>query len=110
MELRPCDLEANTKSNIQLMSPNTEVRALLKCVYYSKARAISEHEKRVLAKAGDVVIFVGLLQHCAMPNHSKDSRSVILIQYLPKWVRPMEDQKGMLTQEVSIFFKSPEMV
>ena len=53
-----------------------------------------------MAKAGDVVIFVGLVQHCAMPNFSKDSRSVILIQYLPKWVRPMEDQKGMLKPEV----------
>ena len=59
-----------------------------------------EHEKRVIAKAGDVVIFVGLVQHCAMPNHSDNSRSVILIQYLPKWVRPMEDQKKMLQSHV----------
>ena len=60
------------------------------------------HEKRVIAEAGDVVIFVGLVQHCAMPNHSDNSRSVILIQYLPKWVRPMEDQKKMLQSHVRI--------
>ena len=35
-----------------------------------------------------------------MPNLSQASRSVILIQYLPKWVRPMEDQKRMLRPEV----------
>lgn len=66
----------------------------------TKLDFFSEHEARLIAKAGDVVIFVGLLQHCAMPNHSDKSRSVILIQYLPKWVRPMEDQKGMLKSEV----------
>ena len=61
-----------------------------------------ENEERVLAKAGDAVIFVGTLQHCAMPNHSKDSRSVLLIQYLPKFIRPMEDQKRMLKKNVGI--------
>ena len=61
---------------------------------------LAENEKRVIAKAGDVVIFVGLVQHCAMPNFSDNSRSVILIQYLPKWVRPMEDQKKMLQSHV----------
>ena len=61
---------------------------------------ITEHEKRVIAKAGDVVIFPGLVQHCAMPNYSQKSRSVVLIQYLPKWVRPMEDQKSMLRNDV----------
>ena len=37
-----------------------------------------------------------------MPNHSKDSRSVLLIQYLPKFIRPMEDQKRMLKKNVGI--------
>ena len=73
-------------------------------VYVSNLQPLFlEHEKRVIAKAGDVVIFVGLVQHCAMPNHSDDSRSVILIQYLPKWVRPMEDQKKMLQSHVRKF-------
>ena len=63
-----------------------------------------ENEDRILAKAGDAVMFVGTLQHCAMPNHSQASRSVILLQYLPKWVRPMEDQKRMLKEEVNGFY------
>ena len=60
-----------------------------------------ENEDRILAKAGDAVMFVGTLQHCAMPNYSQASRSVLLLQYLPKWVRPMEDQKRMLKEEVN---------
>ena len=38
-----------------------------------------------------------------MPNHSKDSRSVLLIQYLPKFIRPMEDQKRMLKKNVGTY-------
>ena len=34
--------------------------------------------------AGDVIIFTGVAQHCAMPNKSDKSRTGILIQMLPK--------------------------
>lgn len=44
-------------------------------------------------KAGDVVIFYGLAWHCAMPNnHASEQRSAILLQFLPKFIKPMEDQ------------------
>jgi hypothetical protein len=33
-----------------------------------------------------------------MPNNSDHDRSAILIQYLPKWVKPMEDIPGALPQ------------
>ena len=36
------------------------------------------------AEAGDVIIFTGVMQHCAMPNKSDKSRTAILIQMLPK--------------------------
>ena len=36
------------------------------------------------AEAGDVIIFTGVMQHCAMPNKSNASRTAILIQMLPK--------------------------
>ena len=36
------------------------------------------------AEAGDVIIFTGVMQHCAMPNRSNASRTAILIQMLPK--------------------------
>ena len=53
-----------------------------------------------MAKSGDAFCFLATLQHCAMPNHSQASRTVILIQYLAKYVRPMEDQKRMLKESV----------
>ncbi|MCK0167324.1 phytanoyl-CoA dioxygenase family protein [Jannaschia sp. S6380] len=51
------------------------------------------HEKcaRMTGAPGDVVLFYGATWHCAMPNRSARDRSAILIQYLPKWVKPMED-------------------
>ena len=36
------------------------------------------------AEAGDVIIFTGVMQHCAMPNKSDKPRTAILIQMLPK--------------------------
>ena len=41
------------------------------------------------------MLFFGLLQHCAMPNRSDKSRTGLILQYLPKYVRPMEDLKVM---------------
>ena len=36
------------------------------------------------AEEGDVIIFTGVAQHCAMPNRSNKSRTGILMQMLPK--------------------------
>ena len=48
-------------------------------------------------KAGDVMFFTGLLQHCAMPNRAKEgSRTGLIIQFLPKFVRPMEDLRASI--------------
>ena len=73
-----------------------------KIEYPSNVQDYRDHETRVLAKAGDAFCFLATLQHCAMPNLSQSSRSVILIQYLAKYVRPMEDQKRMLKESVSV--------
>ena len=52
-------------------------------------------------KAGDIVIFYGLTWHGAMPNNTIDQiRSAILLQYLPKFVKPMEDQMRGVNNEV----------
>ena len=82
------------KFNCDILS-NFQTMWLQFCIF-------SDHETRVLAKAGDAFCFLATLQHCAMPNLSQSSRSVILIQYLAKYVRPMEDQKRMLKESVSV--------
>ena len=45
-----------------------------------------------LGNPGDVFFYPGLIQHCSMPNKQKEgSRTGVLMQFLPKWVIPMED-------------------
>lgn len=46
---------------------------------------------RLTGSAGDVVVFNGMCWHCAMPNTTEDDRIGVLIEYLPKFVRPLED-------------------
>lgn len=42
-------------------------------------------------KKGTTLMFVGLLQHGARTNYTNKSRGAILGQYLPKYIRPMEN-------------------
>ena len=60
-----------------------------------------ERCERMVGHAGDAVVFFGLAWHCAMPNHSTSDRTGILIQYLPKFVKPMEDQQRGVAQRVA---------
>ncbi|XP_013398471.1 uncharacterized protein LOC106164960 [Lingula anatina] len=75
--------------------PGSQVR----CVY-PDSKEFYEKYVQVIGKAGDVVLFPGLIQHAAMPNKSKASRSAILLQYLPKYIRPMEDIKRSVHPDI----------
>jgi ectoine hydroxylase-related dioxygenase (phytanoyl-CoA dioxygenase family) len=55
-----------------------------------------ERAERMEAEPGDAIIFFGATWHCAMPNRSEQDRSAVLIQYLPKFVKPMEDLRAMV--------------
>jgi len=71
------------------------------CRYPTEEDAKNYPQERMLGKAGDVAIFYGLTWHAASDNVSTDSdRSAILIQYLPKFVKPLEDQKRGVSLEV----------
>lgn len=59
-----------------------------------------ERCERMTGEPGDVALFYGATWHCAMPNKANHDRSAILIQYLPKWVKPMEDMPAALPQSV----------
>lgn len=58
-----------------------------------------ERCERMLGVPGDTVLFYGAAWHCAMPNRSEHDRSAILINYLPKWVKPLEDMPAALPGE-----------
>jgi ectoine hydroxylase-related dioxygenase (phytanoyl-CoA dioxygenase family) len=55
---------------------------------------------RQTGTAGDCVVFNGMVWHCAMPNRSDADRTGVLIEYLAKFVTPLEDQRGGVRQEV----------
>lgn len=57
-----------------------------------------ERCERMLAAPGDTVLFFGAAWHCAMPNQSTHDRNAVLINYLPKFVKPLEDMPGALPQ------------
>jgi len=50
-----------------------------------------KHAIQMEGKAGDVVVFAGALQHCAMPNRSKGFRAGILQHMAPIYLKPFED-------------------
>ncbi|MFT7476261.1 MAG: ectoine hydroxylase-related dioxygenase (phytanoyl-CoA dioxygenase family) [Verrucomicrobiales bacterium] len=55
---------------------------------------------RMSGNPGDAVIFNGMVWHCAMPNESDHDRTAVLIEYLPKFVIPLEDQLSGVPQFV----------
>jgi ectoine hydroxylase-related dioxygenase (phytanoyl-CoA dioxygenase family) len=55
---------------------------------------------RQTGRAGDCIVFNGMVWHCAMPNRSGDDRTGVLIEYLAKFVTPLEDQRNGVRQEV----------
>lgn len=64
--------------------------------YPTEADNFHDHAERMLGDVGDVVLFYGVTWHCAMPNTSDHDRNAVLIQYLPKFVKPMEDMPAAL--------------
>lgn len=64
--------------------------------------------EQMTGEPGDIVLFYGVTWHCAMPNNSDHDRCAILIQYLPKWVKPMENMPAALPQSF-IDNASPEI-
>ncbi len=62
--------------------------------------AFHANAARQTGRAGDCVVFNGMVWHCAMPNHSDADRTAVLVEYLAKFVTPLEDQKRGVRQEV----------
>lgn len=58
------------------------------------------HAVQAEGKAGDMVLFAGALQHCAMPNRSKGYRSGILQHMAPIYLKPFEDMAGYVKDEI----------
>ncbi|MEZ5670006.1 MAG: phytanoyl-CoA dioxygenase family protein [Alphaproteobacteria bacterium] len=66
--------------------------------YPTKDDAFFDRCARMTGEPGDLVIFFGATWHCAMPNRSNADRIGVLIEYLPKFVKPVEDMLAGLDQ------------
>jgi len=58
---------------------------------YPKADEFETEFIQVTAPPGSLLLFTGMNWHCSMPNNSDAERTSILGQYLPKFVKPMEN-------------------
>jgi ectoine hydroxylase-related dioxygenase (phytanoyl-CoA dioxygenase family) len=69
-------------------------------LYPDDREAFDRAAVRMIGRAGDVVVFNGMCWHCAMPNESDSDRTGVLVEYLPKFVRPLEDHSVVRAEVV----------
>ena len=55
--------------------------------------------QQMLSKPGDLVFFNGNCWHGAMPNKSDHQRAALLIEFLPKYIKPIEDLVSYLDED-----------
>jgi len=55
--------------------------------------------QQMVAKPGDLVFFNGNCWHGAMPNKSDYQRAALLIEFLPKYIKPLEDLVSYLEED-----------
>jgi len=67
--------------------------------YPKEADGFFDNCERMTGEPGDVVLFFGAAWHCAMPNRSESGRIGILVEFLPKFVKPIEDLLSGLDQD-----------
>ncbi len=85
------------------VAPGTQVRGR-----FPTAEEFDPIAIQTTGPAGSAMLMTGLLWHCAGVSRSETPRVGILGQYLPKFVKPMEDQLGSVGQAV-IERASPEL-
>ncbi|MEM1432000.1 MAG: phytanoyl-CoA dioxygenase family protein [Pseudomonadota bacterium] len=106
-QTHPVGLNASFPMNAQasvILDPFTEESGATAYVpgtqrdlrYPSEADRFYERCERMTGNPGDVALFFGAVWHCAMPNRAEHDRNAVLTQYLPKWVKPMEDMPAAL--------------
>ncbi|MBI04845.1 MAG: phytanoyl-CoA dioxygenase [Pelagibacteraceae bacterium] len=57
------------------------------------------NKKQMVANPGDLVFFNGNCWHGASPNNSDHQRAALLIEFLPKYIKPVEDLVSYLDKD-----------
>lgn len=58
---------------------------------YPDSDSFNKERIQLCCPQGSLLVFVGMVWHCSMPNNATTERTSVLGQYLPKFVKPMED-------------------
>ena len=70
-----------------------------KKLHYPNDKDDFSNQKQMTANPGDLVLFNGNCWHGASPNNSEHQRAVLLIEFLPKYIKPVEDLVTYLDDE-----------
>ena len=62
-----------------------------KKLHYPNRKDDFSKQEQMIANPGDLVFFNGNCWHGASPNNSEHQRAVLLIEFLPKYIKPVED-------------------
>ena len=83
------------KNGATMVGPGTQLRG-----YFPKENEFWPIMKQTTGDAGSVMLMSGLLWHGAGNNITNKPRVGILGQYLPKFVKPMEDQLASVDMKI----------
>tara|TARA_B100000287_G_scaffold202926_1_gene191599 strand:- start:834 stop:1691 length:858 start_codon:yes stop_codon:yes gene_type:complete len=70
-----------------------------KNLHYPNAKDDFSNKQQMVANPGDLVFFNGNCWHGASPNNSDHQRAVLLIEFLPKYIKPVEDLVTYLDED-----------
>ena len=107
-ETFPLGLNSSFPQNCQVTIPLDECSALSgatgyipgsqKKLHYPNANDDFSNKQQMIGSPGDIIFFNGNCWHGAMPNKSPNQRAAILIEFLPKYIKPVEDLVSYLDE------------
>ncbi|MBL6622923.1 MAG: phytanoyl-CoA dioxygenase family protein [Alphaproteobacteria bacterium] len=87
--------EFTPENGATALVPGSQKRGL-----YPQADHFAAEAIQLCCPPGSLLLFTGLIWHCSMPNNSAAERTSVLGQYLPKFVKPMEDLQASIDPAV----------
>ena len=70
-----------------------------KNLHYPTQKDDFSNKQQMIAEPGDLVFFNGNCWHGASPNNSDYQRAALLIEFLPKYIKPVEDLVSYLDKD-----------
>ena len=70
-----------------------------KNLHYPNKNDDISNKQQMIAKPGDLIFFNGNCWHGASPNKSNHQRAALLIEFLPKYIKPVEDLVTYLSKD-----------